>query len=99
MPIVGQVNDFSSGRHLPLSFLKATPSSQSQTLRGLFKLTQRPSRDLNVTRCVASELLRFKNTVRCVTVWHQVQGLVTLWNVSDANLDCEMFVEITLFLV
>ena len=36
-----------------LSFLPVTPSSRSRTLEGLFELTLRPSRALNLTLCVA----------------------------------------------
>ena len=42
------------GKHYSLLFLPAAPSPPSRTLEGLFELTRRPSRALNLASCVAS---------------------------------------------
>ena len=55
-------------------FLPATPSSPSWTLEGLFELTLRPSRALNLDEYVASELQRYKDTVRCGALGAEVPG-------------------------
>ena len=44
------------------------------TLEGLFGLTQRPSRALDLPHAVLSELQRYKDTVRCVAIGGEVQG-------------------------
>ena len=43
------INTPHRGKHWFLLFLPATHSSRSQTLEGLFKLTRRPSKVLNLT--------------------------------------------------
>ena len=58
----------SSGNLLSLLFLPATPLSLSQTLEGLFELTQRPSRALDSPRALLPELQRYKDTVRCAAL-------------------------------
>ena len=60
----GQINDPSSGKHYSLPFLPATPSSPSRTLEGLFELTRRPSRALDLSHALLLELQRYKD-VRC----------------------------------
>ena len=47
-----------------LSLLTATPTSQSHTFEGLFELTLRPSRALDLPCRILPELRRNKNTVR-----------------------------------
>merc|ERR1712073_77905 len=64
----------SSGKHYSLPFLPATPSSPSQTLEGLFELTQRPSRALDSPRALLPELQRYKDTVRCAALGAEVPG-------------------------
>ena len=59
------MNDPSLGKHSSFLFLSATPSSPSRTLKGLFELTQRPSRALDLSRALLPELQRNKDTVRC----------------------------------
>ena len=55
-------------------FLQATPLSWSRTLEGLFELTRRPSRALNLNAYFAFELQRYKDTVRCVALGAEVPG-------------------------
>ena len=55
-------------------FLPASPLSSSQTLEGLFELTQRPSRALDSPPALLTELQRNKDTVRCVTLGVEVPG-------------------------
>ena len=43
--------------------------SPSRTLEGLFELTQRPSRALDLPRALPPELQRYKDTVRCDCVF------------------------------
>ena len=69
-----QNNDPSSGKHYSLPFLRATPSSLSRTLKGLFELTRRPSRALDSPRALLPELQRYKDTVRCAAVGAEVPG-------------------------
>ena len=57
-----------------LLFLPATPLSQFHTLEELFELTRRPSRALNLDAYVASELQRYKDTVRCGALGLEVPG-------------------------
>ena len=45
-------------------FLSATPMSLSQTLEGLFELTQRPSRAFVSPRALLRDLQRNKDTVK-----------------------------------
>ena len=52
----------------------ATPSSPSRTLEGLFELTGRSSRALNLDTYVTSELQRYKETVRCGVLGAEVPG-------------------------
>ena len=47
----GQINDPLSGKVFSLPFLPENPSSPSQTLEGLLKVTLRPLRALNSTHC------------------------------------------------
>ena len=61
-----------SGKHFSLPFLPATPSSPSQTLEGLFELTRRPSRALDLPHALLPELQRFKDTIRCTTLGTEV---------------------------
>ena len=42
-------------------FLPATPSSRSQTIEGLFEVTQRPSRALHLTPYRFPEVKKYKN--------------------------------------
>ena len=42
------------GWHCSLLLIPAAPSSRSQTLEGLFELTQHPSRALNLASCLSS---------------------------------------------
>ena len=55
-------------------FLPAIPSSQSQTLEGLFGLTQRPSRALDSPHALLPELQRYKDTFRCAALSVEVPG-------------------------
>ena len=55
-------------------FLPATPLSLSRTLKGLFELTQRPSRALTRPRVLLLELQRNKDTVRCGALGTEVPG-------------------------
>ena len=50
------------------------PSSPSRTLEGLFELTRRPSRALNLPRALLPELQRYKDTVSCVALGPEVPG-------------------------
>ena len=52
----GQINDPSLGKDFSLPFLPSTPSSPSQTLEGLFELTWRPSRALDLPQALLPEL-------------------------------------------
>ena len=70
----GQINDTSSGKHYSLSFPPAAPSSPSRTLEGLFELSRRPSRALDLPRALLPELQRIKDTVRCATLGAEVPG-------------------------
>ena len=63
-----------NGKHYSLLFLPATPSSPSRTLEGLFEMTQRPSRGLDLPRALLSELQRYKDTVRCAALGAEVPG-------------------------
>ena len=63
-------------------------SALSQTLQGLFELTLRPSRALNLPCAQLLELQRYTDTVRCVELGAEVQGhrqeqltqtLIALW--------------------
>ena len=51
------------------------PHLSLPTLKGLFELTQRPSRALNWPRALLPELQRYKGTVRCVALGTEVPGL------------------------
>ena len=62
------------GGYYSLLFLQATPSCPSRTLDGLFELTRRPSRALNLNAYVASELHRNKNTAGCAALGGKVAG-------------------------
>ena len=68
------MNDPSSGKHCSLPFLRATPSSPSQTLEGLFELTRHPSRAFESPRALLPELLTYKDTVRCAALGAEVPG-------------------------
>ena len=46
----------------------------SRTLAGLFELTLRPSRALNLPRALLLELQRYKDTVRCAALGMDVPG-------------------------
>ena len=65
---LGQINDPSSGKHYSLPFLPATSLSPPRTLKGLFELTQRPSRALASPRALLPRLQRIKDIVKCVTL-------------------------------
>ena len=69
-----KINDPSSGKHYSLPFLPATPSSLSRTLEGLFELTWRPSRALDLLHALLPELQRYKDTVRCAALGPEVPG-------------------------
>ena len=60
--------------HYALLFLPATPSSLSGTLEGLFELTWRLSRALDLPRPLLPELQRYKDTVRCAALGAKVPG-------------------------
>ena len=65
----------SSGKHNSNPFLPATPSSPSWTLEGLFELTQRPSRALNLPRALLPELQKNKDTALwCAVIGEEVSG-------------------------
>ena len=66
--------DPSLGKDYFSLFLLATPSSPSWTLEGLFDLTRRPSRALNLPCAVLLELQRYKDTVRCAALGAEVPG-------------------------
>ena len=72
--IEGQIYDPLSGKHFSLPFLPATPLSPSRTLEGLFELTRRPSRALDLPRALLPELQRYKDTVRCGALGAEVPG-------------------------
>ena len=57
-----------------LLFLPAAPSSPSRTLEGLFELTGRPSRALDLPCVLLPELQRIKDTVRCAALGAEVPG-------------------------
>ena len=77
------------GGYCSLSFLPATPVSWSWTLEGLFELTRRPLKALNLDLCLLlPELQRYKDTLS--------YGARTLSNTTVVNLDCK-FVKKTLF--
>ena len=46
----------------------------SLTLEGLFELTRRPSRALDLPRASLPELQRYKDTVRCAALGAEVPG-------------------------
>ena len=85
-----EINDPLSGKHYSLPFLPATPSSPSRNLEGLFELTRRPSRALDLPRALLPELQRYKDTVRCAALGVEIPG--HRQQQTDANLDCA-FVE------
>ena len=60
--------------HGHLSFLPVTSSSQSETLKGPFELTQHTSRTLNLASCIALELHR-NNIISCAAIGVEVPGL------------------------
>ena len=70
----GQINDPSSGKNFSLPFLPATPLSLSWILEGLFELTQRPSRALDLPRTSIPELQIYKGTLSCVLLGAEVPG-------------------------
>ena len=70
----GEIIDPQLGRYFSLPFLLATPSFPSQTLEGLFELTQCPSRALNSPHSLLPELQRYKNVVRCGALGAVVPG-------------------------
>ena len=59
-----KINDTLLGKHFFLSFLPETPSFLFHTHEGLFELTWRPSRALDLLRMLLLELQRNKDTVR-----------------------------------
>ena len=67
----------SLGKHYSLQFLPATALSPLRTLKGLFELTQRPSRALDSPRALLTELQRYKDTAE-VTGNRQQQLTQTL---------------------
>ena len=93
----GQINDPSSKKHFSLPLLPATPSSMSRTLEGLFELTRRLSRALDLPRALLPELQRIKDTHRqgCRA---RRGGPRTPSRTTDANFDCT-FVENALLFV
>ena len=75
----GKTSLFRSSQQL--LYWKSMGSSSQQlhnlclgTLEGLFELTQRPTRALNLNAYVASELQRNKDTVRCGALGEEVPG-------------------------
>ena len=60
-----KINYCLSGKHNSLPFLPATPSSPTQTLEGLFELTQRPSWALDWPGSLLPVLQRNKDTQMC----------------------------------
>ena len=62
------------GKHYSLPFLQQLPSLGLGPLKGLFELTRRPSRALNLDAYVASELQRYKDTIRCDWLGAKVPG-------------------------
>ena len=62
------------GEYVSLSFFPATLSSPSRTLEGLFKLTQRPSKALDLPRALLPELQIYKDSVRCAALGVEVPG-------------------------
>ena len=57
-----------------LSYSALTYLSQSLTLKGLFELTQHPSRALDSPRALLLELQRYKDAVRCAALGAEVPG-------------------------
>ena len=57
-----------------LPIFPATASAPSQTLEGLFELTQLPSQALDSPRALLPELQRYKDTVRCAVLGAEVPG-------------------------
>ena len=70
----GQINDPSWEKQYSLPFLLETPLSLSRTFEGLFELTWRPSRALDLPRALLLELQRYKDTVRCAALGTEVPG-------------------------
>ena len=70
-----------------LSLHPATSLSLSQTIKGLFELTWRPSRALDSPCALLPKLQRYKDTVRCITLCRR-EGPRTLPRTTDANLNC-----------
>ena len=62
------------GKYCSLSFLPATPSSLSQTLKGPSEQTPRPSRALDSPHALLPELQTNKNTLRCAALGEKVPG-------------------------
>ena len=56
------------------SFIPATPSSLSKTLGGLFELTWRPSRALDLPYALLPELERVEDYVGCAALGGEVPG-------------------------
>ena len=56
-----------------LSLLPAIPLSQAQTIKGLYELTLRPPRALNLALCILPELQIYKDTVSSVALGAEVQ--------------------------
>ena len=93
------------GNRYSLLFRPETPSSPSRTLEGLFELTRRPSRALDLPCALLPELQRNKDTVRCAALGAEVPGhrqkqlmhtlIVRLLNMHflTATLDCEKSTE------
>ena len=74
------------GRHCSLSVLQATPLSRSQKLKGLFKLTRRPSRSLNLPLWVTFQTTEMQGHWQVCHV--RQKGPRTLAKTGDQNLDC-----------
>ena len=58
--------------HRGNTILFRSPLSPSRTLEGLFELTGRPSRALDLPRVLLPELQRYKDTVRCAVLGPEV---------------------------
>ena len=70
----GQINDPWSGKTFSLPFLPETPSSPSQTLKGLLEVTRRSSRSLDLPRALLlPELQANKVTFRCEVLGAEVE--------------------------
>ena len=75
--------DWTVVKRILFSFVPSSISSRSRTLEGLFKLTARPSRSLNISSCVASGISEVCIDFRVV----ELPRIRTPSKTTDANLD------------